>query len=434
MTNRQIPVSDNDRLELLYRLTQAFNSSLDLNVVLNRVMDEVISVLHAERGFVMLLENPEKMSSPPEPRSFGFRVARGMDQKTIEDPQFQISRSVVEEVAQEGKPVLTTDAQSDNRFSTQTSVMILGLRSILCVPLMFKDKLLGVIYVDNRWHTGVFTPRELDLLSAIASSAAIAVENARLYLVAVDKGRMERELHMARKVQASLLPQQKPELIGWEFADRWEPAREVGGDYYDYIPIKEGCLGVLIADVTDKGMPAALFMASVRSIMRARMPDAPSPAEGMTKVNRFLCAESEDGLFVSMFYAQIDLTLGEVTYVNAGHCPPLLYQRLGQDQNFRLIKLSSTGMQLGVEPDASYAQNSVTLNPGDFILLYTDGVTEAIDHQYNEFGMERLQKTVLTTPHSSTNDLLISVQQAIDNFTGPTTPFDDITMLVVKRT
>jgi sigma-B regulation protein RsbU (phosphoserine phosphatase) len=299
---------------------------------------------------------------------------------------------------------------------------------------MVKDKLLGVIYVENRWHTGIFTIKELDLLSAIASSAAIAVENARLYQVAVDKGRMERELHMARKVQASLLPQQKPALIGWEFADRWEPAREVGGDYYDYIPIKEGYLGVLIADVTDKGMPAALFMASVRSIMRARMPDAPSPAEGITKVNQFLCAESEDGLFVSMFYAQIDLTLGEITYVNAGHCQPLLYQRLGQDQDFRLIRLSSTGMQLGVESDASYTQNSVTLNPGDFILLYTDGVTEAIDHQNNEFGMERLQKTVLTSRNSSTTDLCISIQQAIDNFTGPTTPFDDITMLVIKRT
>jgi sigma-B regulation protein RsbU (phosphoserine phosphatase) len=434
MTNRQIPVSDNDRLELLYRLTQAFNSSLDLVEVLNRVMDEVISVLHAERGFVMLLDNPDKKCSPSEPGSFGFRVARGMDQKTIEDPQFQISRTVVEKVTQEGKPVLTTDAQSDTRFSTHTSVMILGLRSILCAPLIVKDKLLGVIYVDNRWHTGVFTLTELDLLTAIASSAAIAIENARLYQVAVDKGRMERELHMARKVQASLLPQQKPELIGWEFADRWEPAREVGGDYYDYIPIKEGCLGVLIADVTDKGMPAALFMASVRSIMRARMPDALSPAEGMTKVNQFLCAESEDGLFVSMFYAQIDLTQGEVTYVNAGHNPPLLYQRLGQDQNFRLIKLSCTGMQLGVEPDASYSQNSISLNPGDFILLYTDGVTEAIDHQNDEFGMERLQKTVVTSPYSSANDLLFSVQQAIDDFTGPTTPFDDITMLVVKRT
>ena len=164
-----------DRLALLYRLSHTFNSSLDLDEVLNRVMDEVIAATRAERGFVMLREADEGLV---------FRVARGLDQSTIDEPEFQVSRSVVERVAQEGKPLLTGNAQLDDSFGTSTSIMMLGLRSILCVPLRVKGEVLGIIYVDNRLQAGMFGPDDLDLLAAIASSAAIAIENARLYAAA----------------------------------------------------------------------------------------------------------------------------------------------------------------------------------------------------------------------------------------------------------
>ena len=213
-----------DRLALLYRLSQTFNSSLDLNEVLNRVIDEVIEALHAERGFVMLFGPGGKQT---------FNVARGLDRKTIDDPQSQISQSVVQKVASEGLPILTSDAQSDSRFNMRQSVMLLGLRSILCVPLKVKEEVRGVVYADNRFEAGLFTQADLDLLSAIASIAAIAIENARLYLMAVDKGRMERELQLAREMQSSFLPQDVPQIPDWDFTARWEPAREVAGDYYD---------------------------------------------------------------------------------------------------------------------------------------------------------------------------------------------------------
>ncbi|NIO68862.1 MAG: GAF domain-containing protein, partial [Anaerolineae bacterium] len=236
ITNPSQPSSD--RLALLYRLSQTFNSSLDLDEVLNRVMDEVIAATRAERGFVMLREADGRLI---------FRVARGMDRETIDDPQFQISRSVVERVAREGQPILTSDAQRDARFSMRQSVQSLGLRSILCVPLKIKEEVSGVVYVDNRLKIGIFTQADLELLSAIASSAAIAIENARLYQVAVEKGRMERELQVAREVQASLLPRETPQVPGWEFVARWQPAREVAGDYYDFIPLDGEQLGLVIA-------------------------------------------------------------------------------------------------------------------------------------------------------------------------------------------
>jgi sigma-B regulation protein RsbU (phosphoserine phosphatase) len=409
-----------DRLALLYHLSQTFNSSLDLDEVLNRVMDEVIRATHAERGFVMLQEEDGLLL---------FRVARGIDQQTIGEPQFQVSRSVVERVAHEGQPILTSDAQSDARFSMRQSVMILGLRSILCVPLMLKDRNLGAIYVDNRMQAGIFSQSDLELLTAIASSAAIAIENARLYQIAVEKGRLERELQVARQVQAGLLPQDLPQLPGWEFIARWRPARQVAGDYYDIILHEDGRLSLVIADVTDKGMPAALFMALTRSFIRASMDLASSPAQGILHANRLICADSTNGMFVTLFYALLDPATGDLTYVNAGHNPPLLFSA-GSDQPAALRR---TGMALGVEVETSYEQNTLRLQPGDFIVLYTDGVVEAIDTSQQEFGIQRLQQVLLDNRNSTPSSIVQALEQDLIAFTGPTPPFDDITLLFAKR-
>ncbi len=420
MNPAQLP---SDRLALLYRLSQTFNSSLDLDEVLNRVMDEVIAATRAERGFVMLHEADGRPV---------FRAARGMDQNTIDAPQFQISRSVVERVAREGQLVLTSDAQSDDRFSMRQSVMSLGLRSILCVPLRIKDRILGVVYVDNRLQTGIFGQADLELLNAIASSAAIAIENARLYQVAVEKGRMERELQMAREVQASFLPRETPQVPGWEFAVRWQPAHEVAGDFYDFIPLDGGRLGLVIADVSGKGMPAALFMVLARSIVRASVARAPSPADGIAHANRLICADSTSGMFVTLFYALLDPATGELTYVNAGHNPPLLCRQsdcAGQDQ---LTPLTRTGMVLGVLEDAPFEQHSLRLNRGDLILFYTDGVTDAVDAKGQDFGMERLQQVLLEHQHVPAADVVVALERAIGDLVGSAAPFDDVAMVVIK--
>jgi len=419
MTTTNFPQPSGERLALLYRLSQTFNSSLDLDEVLNRVMDEVIAATRAERGFVMLLEADGRPV---------FRVARGMDQNTIDDPQFQISRSVVERVTCEGQPILTSDAQRDDRFSMRQSVKVLGLRSILCVPLKIKDRVSGVVYVDNRLQAGIFAQADLELLTSIASSAAIAIENARLYQVAVEKGRMERELQVAYEVQAGLLPRQTPQVTGWEFAARWQPAREVAGDYYDFIPLDGGQLGLVIADVSDKGMPAALFMALTRSIVRASVGRAPSPADGIAHANRLICADSTGGMFVTLFYALLNPATGEFTYVNAGHNPPLLYCA-DRDQ---LRQLARTGMVLGVIEDAPFEQHTLRLNPSDLVLLYTDGVTDAVDAHLQDFGMERLQRLILDHQHAPAADVVAALEGAIRDFAASTAPFDDMAMVVIK--
>jgi phosphoserine phosphatase RsbU/P len=447
-----------DRLALLYRVSQTFNSSLDLGEVLNRVMDEVITITGAERGFVMLRDEPEG--------ALAFQVARGMDQRVIEDPQFQISRSVVEQVAQDGQPILTSDAQQDDRFSMRTSVTNLRLRSILCVPLAVKGRWIenveqrpqlgvarnppyhhpfGVIYVDNRLRAGIFTEDDLDLLIAIASSAAIAIENARLYQLAVEKGRLERELQMAREVQANLLPHETPNLPGWAFVARWKPARTVAGDYYDFIPHENAPhLGIVIADVTDKGMPAALFMALTRNTVRASVNSATSPAEGITRANRLICADATGGMFVTLFYASLNPENGTLTYVNAGHNPPLLYKAEipgndTQTDSDTLVRLDRTGMALGVLADAVYEQRTLHLVPGDFLVLYTDGVTDAVQGPQQavpqRFGLHHLQQAIFEQRHAPATEIMATLESTIDEFTGAnstTALFDDIAIMVIK--
>lgn len=410
-----------DRLALLYRISQTFNSSLDLDEVLDLVIDEVIATTRAERGFLMLCDERGQVS---------FRTARGLDQTTIDEPSFQVSRSVVERVAQTGQPVLTSDAQQDVRLNLRRSVLALGLRSILCVPLLLKNTVTGVVYVDNRMQAGIFSPADLDLLTAIASTAAIAIENARLYGVAVEKGRLERELQVARELQSSLLPRSAPQAAGWDFAARWQPAREVAGDYYDFIPgERPDRLGLVIADVTDKGMAAALFMALTRSTVRACLARGATPAAGIAVANQLIAGDAPNGMFVTLCYAHLSLDSGEAVFVNAGHNPPLLYSAASGSWQ----PLGRTGMALGVDPEAVYTQRALTLGPGDFMLLYTDGVTDALNAQGEEFGAQRLREVAAAHRAAPAASLLAGLEQALADFTGAAAPFDDLTLLVARR-
>lgn len=408
------------RLELVYQLSKTFNSSLDLDDVLNTVMDEVISAVNAERGFVVL-KDPDD--------SLVFRAARGMEQETLEAPEFEISRGVVGEVIREGQGVLTSDAQHDERFMGRQSVMSLGLRSILCSPLQVKDQILGAIYVDNRLHAGIFNNEDLELLNAIASSAATAIENARLYLVAIDKGRMERELSMARTVQTGLIPEEIPELKGWQFAASWLPAREVAGDFYDFIATDDEGMGLVIADVTDKGMGAALFMALTRSMVRASLEEAASPAEAITKANRLICANSSSAMPVTFFYGRVGPEDGEMVYVNAGHNPPLIYRA----DSGTFEELGRTGILLGVDESLVLEQGTAELEPGDTLIMYTDGVPDALNSAEEAYGEDRMRESIKSAGSRSAQEISLNLLQALQQFIGDAQPFDDITLLLAKR-
>lgn len=403
-----------NHLHLLYRLSQKFNSSLELDEVLNQVMDEVISAMQAERGFIMLMGPDDDLQ---------FKVARGIDQATIDLPAFQVSRGIASQVATAGEPILTSDAQADSFLRLRASAVQLGLRSVLCVPLQVKGINKGAIYVDNRLHAGIFSQLDLELLNSIAATAAIAIENARLYGLAVEQGRMESELRMAFQVQSSLLPDTLPSREGWDFAAPWKPARVVSGDYYDFLPISGDRLAFWVADVTDKGMPAALFMALSRSLVRASVSRDLPPAEAIEAANSLIASESSLGLFVTLFFASLNLSTGDLDYVNAGHNPALFFSA----DDAALRELSLSGIPLGILDHSACEQQRIHLEPGDFILLYTDGVLDANGAEGEFFGMDRLRAQFLRDQGSSARETLQGIERALEEFTVGSSQYDDIT-------
>ena len=278
-------------------------------------------------------------------------------------------------------------------------------------------------YLTKPFDEQELLARIRNLLRARAQERALASINRR----------MEGELQVARKVQASLMPHEVPRIPGWDIAARWQPVREVAGDYYDFILTGEGQLGLVVADVCDKGAPAALFMALTRSVVRASLGRTSSSADDIASANRQICADSTSGLFVTLVYARLGPEAGRITYINAGHMPPLLCKPNARGDQSRLVDMTRTGMALGVFADASYEQRTVQLNAGDFILFYTDGVTDATDLREQRFGTERLQQAILDHRHLPAADIIAALVRAMDDFTGTAAQFDDVAIVVAKR-
>lgn len=408
-----------EHLAGLYEISQTITSSLDLDEVLNLVMDKVIEVSGAQRGFLMLQDHSGQLA---------FQVARGIEGRQIDDPESGVSRGIIESVARSGQPLLTSNAQYDERLSGRDSIVIKGLRSVLCVPLVVKGRFIGLVYVDNQVKESIFGAEALELLTSFASQAAIAIENARLYGVAVEKGRMERELQMARDIQRSLLPAAPPRLPGYDMAADWRSAREVAGDFYDFIALDDGRLGVVIADVSDKGAPAALFMAVARSLIRANAMNAPTPAEALRRANRLIVADAKSGMFVTAYY--VILTAGGACLgVCAGHNPPLIYRAASRT----VEALPAGGLALGWFDDAPLSDAPVALGPDDVLLLYTDGAPDAENAKGEAFGDERMRSTLKRAAGGTAAEILQYLVASIAAFAGDTPAFDDQTFVVIKR-
>lgn len=422
MSNQQASV-ELEHLETLYHITRRINSSLELNEVLNEVMDRVIEVTGAERGFLMLRDDEGELA---------FNVARGLNQEDLTDPEFQVSKTIVGVVEEKREPLLTNNAQYDDRFNQEGSIVGLRLRSILCVPIMVKTKMIGVVYVDNRLQTGIFGNSDRDLLAAFASQAGVAIENARLYQVAVEKGRMERELQMAHDVQLGLLPRRIPDVPGYELAADWRSAREVAGDFYDFIPLSDGLLGVVIADVSDKGVSAALFMAVARSLIRGNATLAQTPDETLRQANHLILDDAQSGMFVTVYYTVLGPE-GRLQCVNAGHNLPVWYHATTQTCEF----LPRGGRALGWFDDLPVETLPIQLEPGDVLVLYTDGVSEAENLQGENFGEERLAEIVRqasSAPEARASSILDAINRNVKTFVGNAPPFDDHTLVVVHYT
>ena len=410
-----------ERLETLYRVSQALASTLDLEAVLNTVMDQVITVTKAERGFLMLGDRPQNLR---------FHVARGIDQRLIDDAEFQVSRGILTRVAESTQPVVTSDAQHEDWLSGRQSVMALKLRSIMCAPLLLKGRMTGLVYVDNRMQAGIFQPADLELLQAVANAAAVAIENARLHEQALVQARLERELEVAQQVQASLIPQSAPAVAGFELGALWRSAYEVAGDFYDFVPRPDGEVGVVIGDVTDKGVAAAFFMVLSRTTVRASLASPGDCGECVAQANRLLCADAASGMFVTLFYLGLRPGQRRVLSVNGGHNPPLWYQA----RRGKLRFLDRGGLPLGIDEAGTYVAQELDLETGDILLLYTDGLVDAVDAAMLPFGQERLQASLRAHSELPASALAAAVEADVQRHAHGAPVVDDVTLVVVRCT
>lgn len=408
-------------LKTLYRITRAMNSSLDFDEVANMVMDAMMQVTRAERGCLLIVDEGDE----GQLTVLVSRTPHGDPQ----DPSEVYSTTIVNKVVETRQPLLTNDAQYDGRYEPGKSIILRNLRAVLCAPMLVKGRLVGVVYVDTSMKTGNFSDSDRDLLSAVAGQAATAIENARLYQVAVEKGRIERELQMAREMQQALLPQSMPRVPGYEIAARWQSAREVAGDFYDLFVLEDGSLGLVIADVSDKGAGAALFMAVSRSMIRTFAYSGLSPLDTLWQTNELILQDAVSGTFVTVYHSVFGKQ-GTSVHVNAGHNPPLLYRSSTNE----VVLMPRGGRAIGWFPDNPLRLIDVLLEPGDVIVYYTDGLTEAENPHGDFFGEERLAQLVFTLAHKPVEQIAESIFESVNTFLDGMPPFDDLTLCVVRYT
>ena len=299
---------------------------------------------------------------------------------------------------------------------------------VFAVPIAVKDDLYGVMLIEEAPGGLRFRARRLEIITGIAQQAALAIQNDLLQKEMVVRERLETEVQLARQIQQTFIPETLPQFTEWELAARWKTARQVGGDFYDVFDLPNQRLGLFIADVADKGVPAALFMALTRTLVRAAVTELESPAEAMKRVNDLLIPDTKQGMFVTGVYAVLDMEKKELTYVNAGHNPPLWVKCDGSVE-----RLTRTGVALGAAEEVKFEQRVIPLERNDSVLLYTDGLTESFNLEGEFYGEERLIEALTAEYCSSVSSLLDTVEKSLLNFVQDMPPADDLTMLVLRR-
>lgn len=412
--------SRNELLGLISKVGVALLSSTGLNETLDQVASLVFEAVPAERCVIMLRDE----DAADEMR---IMVARMRGQEGTID-EVRISHSVMAEVLRNGRSVLTANAQQDPRFATQT-VMLQGIRSVLAVPLCVDERnVFGLIYADSPTYETTFTEEHLNILTTLASVAAIRVENATLLEERLERERMERELELATEIQQRFQPSGPPEIAGYEFLGVSFSCYEIGGDYYDFIGTNDGKMVAALGDVSGKGTGAALLMSSLHAAIHGQISAQNPLYETVRSVNRYLAENTPANRFVTLFIGELDPETGGMNYINAGHNPPLFARADGT-----LTLLESGGLPLGLMAAADYDLGTVEMAPGDTLVVYSDGVTEATNPEDEEFGLDRLIEVVKSNLTASAAGLRDKVESALSGFTLSAPANDDITLLIVKR-
>jgi phosphoserine phosphatase RsbU/P len=409
---------EGDLLALISKVGITLLASATLSETLEQIVSLVFEAVPADRCLLMMRDEGSE--------ELRVAVARLRD-RVGEVGEIRVSRNVMDEVVIRGKSVLTSDAQHDPRFASGT-VVLQGIRSVLAVPLGVSEKVFGIIYADSPIADGRFTEDHLKVLTTLASVAAIRVENARLAEARLQQERLERELQLAMEIQQRFQPTAPPIVPGYELQGISFPCYEIGGDYYDFIERDDGRLVIALGDVSGKGTAAALLMSSLHASVHAQSGSHDSLSATISAVNRYLADNIPANRFVTLFYAELDPASGALSFLNAGHNPPLIIHAAGTVE-----QLASGGLPLGIKRNAEYREGRTQMQMGDVLVIYSDGVTEAASPTGEEFGATRLYEVVSRNIDASAAGLRDRIESALTKFSQGTQAADDITLVIVKR-
>lgn len=409
------------KLKALLEISRHLGMALGMAEVLPKLLDSLFAIFpQADRGFLVLRDLPT-----------GRLVPKAVRYRRLEDKQtVRISRTIVNNVMTSKEAMLSADAAADARFDMSESVVDFRIRSMMCAPLVNREgDAMGVIQLDTLDPRNRFRQDDLDVLASVACQAAFAVENAKLHEAAMHDQAIRRELAVAHEVQRGFLPLAAPRIPEYAFFEFYEPANQLGGDYYDYIDLPGGRLAVVVADVSGKGISASLLMAKLSAETRYCLASESSLARAVERLNRAFCDSAWEDRFVTMVLAVLDPQRHEVTIVNAGHLPPLLRRGPGAVE---AVGQSESRLPLGVDHDVEYAPCLLPLTPGDSLVLYTDGITEAMNGNDELYGATRLL-TALSAEVDRVDLLGRRILDDVKRFVGARPQSDDMCLTCFGR-
>lgn len=409
-----------EELSILNEIAITISSAHSLDRVVELIVQKCIKHIKVEQGAVMLLEE-ESQDSP-------FRtMVRQADASTMSRIlPFRLDTQLTGWMLKNQKPLVINDFDKDDRFQ-KGELENFSIHSLLSVPLRLKGKMIGLLSVFNKKIPGGFSDDDQRLLSIISAQSAQVIDNARLHEEEKTFLMMQEQMRLARDIQMRLLPESPPEIEGYEISGISVAAQEVGGDYYDFIPFGKDRLAICLGDVSGKGIPAAMLMSNLQATLRSQTISNVSPKECMNRSNTLIFHSTDFQKFATVFYGILDFKKHELVYTNGGHDDPILFTEEKPQ------RLSVGGTVLGFVEEFVYTEDNTSLKPGDFFIIYSDGITEAMNVQEEEFGEERLINVIQESKNSTPKDLVKKILDAVSTHVGKAPQMDDMTLVIVKR-
>lgn len=416
-----LDVQPQAKLKAVLDIGRSLAGAVDVQALLPRILDTLFEIFpHADRGCILIRDDA---TGAMVPRAIKHR-------RDSDDDSVKLSRTILNTVFEQKKAILSADAASDARFEASESITSLTIRSMMCVPLIgLSGETLGVINIDTQNPLAQFRKDDLDIMVAVAGQAALSIESARLLATYVEKQKQDNEMRIAANVQRALLPAHMPQLEGYEFFASYEAAQAVGGDYYDVFPVRKGKYCLAFGDVAGKGVPASLVMSRLASVVRSTFQHVDQVDEAVSQINDHMCDKAVEGRFVTFVAALLDPASHAFSVVNAGHMSPIVRKVNGTVEE---LPDGTVGIPLGVMEGFAYTAVERRLEPGDTVVIYTDGVSEAMNHHGELYGLDRLRSFISQGPVHA-DELGAAIRADVRKHADGRPQNDDITLMVFGR-